>query len=261
MVRGTDQQLMMGSKKTRDLAKIYSSPQGARVVQSPVKKEILSLLKNKDMSGSEIVSATGKSKSTVSVHLQDLMNANIISWKPHPQDRRKKIFYLHSRHLGDISPQREIESDMDLYLDQHVVQSNDPFKFFRFMFRTIRMALLDEGVNIDPILHRAGFKVGEAFYHKLQASTLDQLVKNLSDFWAENHLGRLEVNSLDPPIILAYDCFECEDLPLLGRPACSFDSGILRAIFSAHMGENVSVEETKCFAQGDECCQFHVNPG
>jgi predicted hydrocarbon binding protein len=251
---------MKDSKKSTDLVKIYSSPQGVSVVQSPVKKEILSLLKERGMSGSEIVSATGKSKSTVSVHLQDLMDANIISWKPHPQDRRKKIFYVNSRYLGDISSEREIESDIDLYLDRHVMQSSDPFRFFRFMFRTIRVALLDEGINIDPILHRAGVKVGEAFYHELKAPTMDELAKNLTIFWEENHLGRLEIKSLEPPIILAYDCFECEDLPPLGRPACSFDSGILEAVFSSYLGEKVCVEETKCYAQSDQYCQFHVNP-
>jgi hypothetical protein len=252
--------IMKDVKKSTDLVKIYSSTQGVSVVQSPVKKEILSLLKEKGMSGSEIVSATGKSKSTVSVHLQDLIDTQIISWKPHPQDRRKKIFYVNSRYLGDISREREIESDINLYLDLHVVQSHDPFRFFRFMFRTIRVALLDEGINIDPILQRAGFKVGEAFYHQLKAPTRDKLVENLSEFWEENHLGRLEIKSLEPPIIQAYDCFECEDLPPLGRPACSFDSGILEAVFSAHLGDNVSVKETKCYAQGDQYCQFQVNP-
>ncbi|MDD1763151.1 MAG: ArsR family transcriptional regulator [Methanobacteriaceae archaeon] len=251
---------MNSSKKNTDIVKIYSSAQGVKVVKSPVKKEILSLLKKRGLSGSEIVSATGKTKSTVSVHLQDLMDAGIISWKPHPQDRRKKIFYLNSRYLGDISQESEIEKDINLYLDRHVVKSSDPFRFFRFMFRTIRVALLDEGINIDPILHRAGFKVGEAFYERLKASSMDELVKNLADFWEENHLGKLEIISMDPPIIQAYDCFECEDLPLLGRPACSFDSGILEAVFSEYLGESVAVEETKCYAQGDQYCQFHVNP-
>jgi len=252
--------IMKESTKSTDLVRIYSSANGVSVVQSPVKKQILFLLKEKGMSGSEIVSATGKSKSTVSVHLQDLMDARIISWKPHPQDRRKKIFYINSRYLGDISREREIESGINLYLDRHVIQSTDPFRFFRFMFRTIRVALLDEGINIDPILHRAGVKVGEAFYHKLKAPTMEKLTKNLADFWEENHLGRLKIKSLEPPIIQAYDCFECEDLPPLGRPACSFDSGILEAVFSAHLGENVSVKETKCYAQYDQYCQFHVNP-
>ena len=51
---------------------------------------------------------------------------------------------------------------------ENVVNSSDPFEFFRFIFRTIRVALMEEGFNIDPILHNAGIKVGLAYYNKLQ---------------------------------------------------------------------------------------------
>ncbi|HMK53588.1 MAG TPA: V4R domain-containing protein [Methanobacteriaceae archaeon] len=248
----------MNSKKNNDLITIYSSANGVNVIQSPIKKEILSLLKNRGLSGSEIVAATGKSKSTISVHLQDLMDNNIIGWKPDSQDRRKKIFYIKSTFIGDISHKNEIEKEIDHYLDRYVVQSKDPFRFFRFMFRTIRVVLLEEGINIDPILHRAGSKVGEAFYKKLEAKKVDDVVKNLAQFWEENHLGKVEVKSLSPLIIQAYDCFECEDLPQLGRPACAFDSGILEAVFSIYFGKEVKVTETKCYAQGDQYCQFRV---
>ncbi|MDP3066142.1 MAG: V4R domain-containing protein [Methanobacteriaceae archaeon] len=249
----------MDSRKTKDLIKIYSSSEGVNVIQSPIKKNILSLLKNGGLSGSEIVAATGKSKSTISVHLQDLMNTGIISWDPDTRDRRKKIFYIKSRFIGNISQEKEFEKGMDIYLDRYVVKSNDPFRFFRFMFRTIRVVLLEEGININPILHRAGRKVGEAFYPRLEAKSLEKLIKNLVEFWEENRLGKVEVKSLEPLIIQAYDCFECEDLPKLGRPACAFDSGILEAVFSIYFGKDVKVTETKCYAQGDQYCQFHID--
>jgi uncharacterized protein len=44
----------------------------------------------------------------------------------------------------------------------------------------------------------------------------------------------------------------------IGRSACAFDSGILEAIFSAHFGRKVDVEEIKCFAKGDDYCSFVV---
>lgn len=249
----------MDSRKTKDLIKIYSSSEGVNVIQSPIKKDILSLLKNGGLSGSEIVAATGKSKSTISVHLQDLMDAGIISWDPDTLDRRKKIFYIKSRFIGDISQEKEFEKEIDIYLDRYLVKSNNPFRFFRFMFRTIRVVLLEEGININPILQRAGRKVGEAFYQRLEAKNLEKLIKNLVKFWEENHLGKVEVKSLKPLIIQAYDCFECEDLPKLGRPACAFDSGILEAVFSIYFGKEVKVTETKCYAQGDQYCQFYVD--
>ena len=42
---------------------------GVNVIKSPVKLTILEMLRDRDMEFDEIVSNTGKSKSTVSVHL------------------------------------------------------------------------------------------------------------------------------------------------------------------------------------------------
>gem|GEM_PF-6153567 len=37
-----------------------------------------------------------------------------------------------------------------------LVDGPDPFKFYRLMFRTIRVSLLKEGIDIDPVLRNAG---------------------------------------------------------------------------------------------------------
>jgi len=44
----------------------------------------------------------------------------------------------------------------------------------------------------------------------------------------------------------------------MDRPACAFDSGILKAIFSKHYRSPVSVKETNCYAMGDEYCRFVI---
>ncbi len=240
--------------------KIFSTKSGVNIVQSPIKAQILSILKEGGLSGSQIVSATKRSKSTISAHLQDLEDAGIIDWVIDPDDRRRKIYFINSRFLGDLSSPREIEDDMNDFLEEYVSQSDDPFKFFRYMFRTIRVALLDEGINIDPILHNAGFKVGSTFYNKLKGRDLNELTKNLTSFWEANNLGNIEIQSIKPLIIQSYDCFECEDLPQLGKPACAFDSGLLEGIFSNYYGQEVEAEETKCYAQGDNLCQFVIKP-
>ena len=74
-----------------------------KVVKSPVKLTILEMLRDRDMEFDEIVSNTGKSKSTVSVHLKNLRETGIISYKLHPADNRKKIFYLNSKYLGSVN--------------------------------------------------------------------------------------------------------------------------------------------------------------
>jgi uncharacterized protein len=248
----------MEAGKNKSQIKIFSTVKGLNIIKSPIKAQILSLLKEGGLSGSKIVSLTGKSKSTISAHLQDLFDSGIIDWMVDPEDRRRKIFFINAKFLGDLSSEKEIEEDMNQHLKNYISDSSDPFEFFRFMFRTIRVSLLDEGINIDPILHNAGIKVGKTVYKKLESADIKKLTKNLADFWENNKLGRFEVKSINPLIIQAYDCFECEDLPQIGRPACAFDSGILEAVFSSYFQEPVKVEETKCYAQGDQFCRFLV---
>ena len=102
---------------------------------------------------------------------------------------------------------------MDSYITEDVVDSRDPFKFFRFVFRTIRVALMEEGFNIDPILHNAGFKVGSTFYDNLKDPETEVMVDKIANFWQENKLGRIKIEKLEPLTLRAYDCFECADLP------------------------------------------------
>ena len=239
-------------------AELFSTPDGIRAVDSPVQMKILSMLLEREMSFDEIVASSGRAKSTISVHLKSLANDGIMSSRTDPKDARKKIFYIDSEYLGGLSRRRRLEKDMEEYISKYALSSDDPFMFFRLMFRTIRVALLNEGIDLDPVLHEAGENVGKALYAKVADPDLNNLLKSLSAFWKAQRLGRMGVKSFKPLIIHIYDCFECQDLPLLNHPACAFDSGILRAIFSKHYNSPVSVKETNCYAMDDEYCRFVI---
>ena len=182
----------MATTQTKGSIKIFSTQNGVNIIQSPIKAQILSILKEGGQSGSQIVSSTKRSKSTISAHLQDLEDAGIIDWIIDPDDRRRKIYFIKSKFLGDVSPNQEIEDHVNTLLEEYVTQSNDHFDFFRYMVRTIRVALLDEGINIDPILHNAGMKVGKTFYNKLKGEDLNTLIQNIASFWKPTTWGTLK---------------------------------------------------------------------
>jgi predicted hydrocarbon binding protein len=250
----------MKAKKGRDerTAELFATAGGIRAVESPVRMKIVSMLLKSEMGFDDIVASSGRAKSTVSVHLKSLAGDGIVSSRPAPGDARKKIFFLNSGYLGGLSRRKKLDRDMEEYISRYALSSDDPFAFFRLMFRTIRVALLNEGIDLDPVLHEAGEKVGEALYGKVANVDLDGLLQSLAAFWKAQRLGRLEVKSMEPLIIHIYDCFECQDLPFLGRPACAFDSGVLGAIFSKHYDGAVSVKETNCYAMGDGFCRFVI---
>ncbi len=236
---------------------LFSTPAGIRTVQSPVRVKILSVLSTRDLPFDEIVRLSGRAKSTVSVHLKGLEQDGIISSRPDPGDERKKIFSLRSQALGNLTGRVALD---DADLPGRLADGRDPFGFYRYMFRTIRVSLLAEGINIDPVLRESGNRVGRTIAADLADKDLPALLEKLQTFWKRHNLGTLEVESLTPLTLRAYDCFECGDLPQLGRPACAFDSGVLEAVFSDHFGHSLQADETACYAMGDDHCRFVISP-
>lgn len=235
---------------------LFSTSSGVLPVQSLPQTEILTLLRARERPFDEIVRFSGKAKSTVSVHLKAMEEEGIVGSRADPADSRRKIFFIRSPCVGSLS-QGLVLQDEDA---GHPATGGDPFRFYRYMFRTIRVSLLSEGINIDPVLQNAGYRVGQHLYPDIADADLSGLLANLQGFWTESNLGTIEVESLSPLVIRVHDCFECGDLPELGRPACAFDAGILRAVFSRHCAVDCSVDETACYAMGNDHCRFLIAP-
>ncbi|WP_406535517.1 V4R domain-containing protein [Methanobrevibacter sp.] len=233
---------------------------GVNVVKSPVKLTILEMLRDRDMEFDEIVSNTGKSKSTVSVHLKSLREKGVISYRVHPSDNRKKIFYLNSKYIGsvNITEPKQIEETQSDYLIKHIVDADAEFS--TLLFHTLKAMLIQEGINIDPILQSTGNSIGKSIFNKLYDDDLDVFMDNIVEFWQRKGLGRLTYKIGQIIKITTYDCFECELLPKTGKPACYLDTGIFEGLFSEFFNLPVSVIETQCYTMGDEKCVFEVEP-
>ena len=233
---------------------------GVNVIKSPVKLVILEMLREHEMEFDEIVSNTGKSKSTISVHLKALRETGIISYKMDPEDNRKKIFYLTSRYLGSVegSDSSDIEETKADFLIKRILEESNNFPLL--LFHTLRSMLIQEGISLDPILYHTGKKMGEALFSKLYDENLDVFVENIKQFWQENGLGKLTIDLGQIIKITSLDCFECEFLPKTGKPACYLDTGIFESLFRLYFQMPVNVTEVKCYTMDDGHCMFEVEP-
>jgi predicted hydrocarbon binding protein len=237
---------------------LYSSPEGIRAIDGQVKVRILGMLAQQEMAFDELVSRSGRAKSTVSVHLRDLADTGIVGARTDPLDARKKIFYLNSLYLAGAESEICEWFDVNQYIKKDLPCSGDPATIYRFLLSSIRLTLMNKGITIDPILHLAGLAAGHSLYPCVRAGDLDRLVANMEKVWLENNLGRIEVEYQNPLTIRIRDCFECSDFPISGRPACAFESGILASIFSAYFGQQVKIVETHCYAMGNNFCRFEI---
>lgn len=237
---------------------LYSTPGGARAVGNPVRRGILAALRKREHSFDEIVTLAGRAKSTVSVHLQELAAAGVVRSRADPDDARKKIFFLTGDLVGSVSAEDRIADALTAYAGAYHPGSADPFAFYKLTFLTVRVALMQEGVLLDPLLTRAGERIGEVLYPAVADPATETFCANIARFWEDHRLGRIEVARTEPLTLLVYDCFECADLPVTGRPACAFDSGILRALFSGHYGRPTEALETRCYSMGFDHCRFEI---
>ena len=233
---------------------------GVNVIKSPVKLTILEMLRDSDMEFEEIVNNTGKSKSTVSVHLKSLRESGVISYRVHPVDNRKKIFYLNSKYIGSVNytEPKEIKETQTDYLVENLI--DDDAEFSTLLFHTLKSMLIQEGINIDPIMQSTGNSIGNSLFDKLYDEDLEVFMGNIAEFWKKKGLGRVSFKIGQIIKITTYDCFECELLPRTGKPACFLDTGIFEALFSQYFKMPVSVIEIQCYTMGDEKCVFEVEP-
>ena len=250
----------MSEQKPIQIFSILNENIGVNVVKSPVKLTILEMLRDREMEFDEIVNNTGKSKSTVSVHLKGLRENGIISYRVHPDDNRKKIFYINSKFLGsvNISEPKEIEETQSDYLIKNLIEDDEEFS--TLLFHTLKAMLIQEGVNIDPIMQSTGNSIGRSLFEILYDDDLDVFIENVAEFWQRKGLGRLTFEIGQIIKITTYDCFECKLLPRTGKPACFLDTGIFEGLFSEFFNLPVSVIETQCYTMGDEKCVFEIEP-
>lgn len=237
---------------------LYSTPKGISAIGSPVKVKILEMLARDEMAFDEIVENSGRAKSTISVHLKDLAEAGIIGARPDLSDGRRKIFYLNSLFLGSADSGDRGWFDLDRYIQKEITCDKNPALLYRFILSTIRLNLMDQGISVDPILRLAGLKAGESLYPCVEDPDIEGIVGRMGSLWEKTGLGTVEMESSAPLTLNIRDCFECIDLPIKGKPVCSFESGLLSSLFSLYYGQRVKATETRCYAMGSNLCRFEL---
>ena len=241
---------------------LFSTKDSVKAISSPVKKKIMDALSERDMSFDEIVAYCGKAKSTISVHIHDLEQAGLIALRPHPADNRRKILTLTSNTLGRLT---NIDRNALLRTDgpdkkPAEFTPGDIASFFRWCVRVFRTEAMILGINIDPVLERSGWQIGKVLAPMVCDPDLTSMVQKMDAFWREYGLGTIELTCRDPIILTVEGCFECEDLPITGHGACSFDTGVLSAIFTQVLKGPVTVTETECYSSGFSHCRFLITP-
>ncbi|MBQ2666111.1 V4R domain-containing protein [Methanobrevibacter sp.] len=231
------------------------------IIKSPMKYEILELLRHDEMNFEDIVKNTSKSKASVSMHLRDLRKEGIVQYKADPLDNRKKIFYLNSEYLGSIDSNRIKLAEKEqtkLLIDEFI--QNGEIEYIILLTHTFKSLLFEFGMDISPVLQKVGNHIGEYLYEQLKDDDLDVFIKNISKYWYDNNLGVLSFNIKNNIEITCFDCFESMNSAKIGLPSCFLEKGMLETLFNNYFKFNLKILETKCYSMGDDRCVYELEP-
>ena len=225
------------------------------IIKSPVKYEILKLLRNNEMNFEEIVENMSKSKAAVSLHLKGLREEGIVKYKADPEDNRKRIFYLNSQMLGSIDTAK---SKNQININEFI--NEDDMEFNIIMIHILKGILNEYGIEINPIFKSIGNYLGEYIFFQVYDEDIDRFLSNLSDFWQDNNLGRLSFEIKNTIRITSKNNFESMKSEKIGLPECYINVGIFEEVFSKFFKMGINVNELMCYSMGDEKCLFEIEP-
>ncbi|MDD5615564.1 MAG: ArsR family transcriptional regulator [Candidatus Methanoperedens sp.] len=232
---------------------IFSTENGIVALDSPVKLKILEMLRKGAASFDDLVEQSGKAKSTISVHLDDLEEQNLILEKSSPNDKRKKYFYLNS--VCFAISEMPMMTHYQKNLGTFEISAMNEDSLITHIFQTFRYGMEAYGFDPKPILKRLGRDIGTRLGPEFRSNNTSGLLHELSEFWSSHKLGNMNIIN-NSPAIMVTGCYHCSKMPNVGKTLCSMDEGILEGIFSSRLNIDYTFKETECFGTGYQHCKF-----
>ncbi len=167
----------------------------------------------------------------------------------------KKVSFK-MKSVGDVSVRKELGGTTSLE-----------------MFRIIRTCLA-EVVNIsmgeeaaNSAMYGSGKVAGDEIHQNFlkDSKDLNDLVAKTTELLRTLKIGLFRVDKADVEkgefLISVDECVSCSGTPNIGKPICYFEGGVIAGILEGFTGKNVEAKEIKCWAMGDQTCQFEVKVG
>lgn len=240
-----------------DRTALFSNGNGFVALNSPVKIQILDFLKISSRSFDEIVKHTGKAKSTVSVHLNDLRSSGLVEEEYDPDDKRRKTYHLKCEHMAHS--QTPILKHYRNVLETLASPRLEKHGCFKCFFRAIQFGFDAHGINSDPIMRKVGRDIGISISSTFASKDIEFLIQELAEFWKRYQMGTMYVESREPLVIAVENSFDYKLISTIGKNLCSFTEGIIEGTMVHSLNITCCVQEVECCGNGKERCLFIVH--
>lgn len=241
--------------KPESKTEFFYNEKGLVAIGSPVKLQILDLLREEPRSFDEIVKSTAKAKSTISVHLNNLRSSELVEENSDPQDRRRKTYSLTSRYMG-CSQEPFIDHYKNL-LEKVAANENDRFCFTETLFHALHFGFEAYGIDNAPVVKMIGNDIGKYLSPIFESDAPEELLAEIAGF-LEFHWDCRVSPLLDIPALQVEDNFKARSMPVIGKPFCTLREGIIEGILRGKLEKEYEVLETECYGTGHEHCLFKI---
>lgn len=241
--------------KPEGKTEFFYNDNGLVAIGSPVKLQILNLLREEPRSFDEIVKFTAKAKSTISVHLNNLRSCELVEENIDPEDRRRKVYSLTSRYMG-CSQEPFIERYRSL-LEKAPAYGNDRFCFAEILLHALYFGFEAYGIDNAPIIKTIGSDLGRSISPIFGSETFEELLREIGNFL--EYQGKCRVTTLvNIPALQIEDDFKARSIPVIGKPFCTLREGIIEGILRGKFEKEYRVTEIECYGSGHEHCLFKI---
>ena len=235
---------------------LYITPNGTVQVSSDVKLKILHELAERDLSLTEIAKRVSKAQSTISVHLDSMVEDQLISVHDDLQDSRKKHYTLISLPFGKSVESSDESREVAFKILSKVAQ--DPEKMLKSLPRFIFLGFDGMGLNVDPMANILGFIHGASLSGSLNGPTLEDTIDNARNYFKQMGLGEVSIFSSKPLTIIVKD-----SVPLTeGAAKCliQYCGGFFSKIMEDATGKPYEMVSSEVFGSDFNYVRFVLEP-
>ena len=235
---------------------LYLMVDGFVKVSSGIQRRILRALQERDLTATELAAAVGRSRSTVSVHLENLEANGLIEYRRNETDGRSKVFSLISDPL--VKSKRPDRSALTLSKDI-VSQSLDyPESASNIILRSMILVSDGAGLDLAPVMFTIGCDFAEAHADRITTRSLSKLLDVVKETFNRFDIGELSVYSKDPITILFRDTIDLTQTS--AEVMASFVSGFLITVLRNNLGENFRITDQEIFGDRNNYIRMRFEP-
>ncbi|MDD4331211.1 MAG: ArsR family transcriptional regulator [Methanosarcinaceae archaeon] len=234
----------------------FYTEKGLIAIDSPVKLQILNLLKEDSSSFDAIVRHTAKAKSTISVHLNKLRALGLVAEELDPLDRLRKTYFLTSYYMGRSRKPR-LENYKKVLKRMDSARIHEPIFFMDVLFHAFCFGCEAYGLDNAPIIKKIGNDIGKKLASEFRAKELEGLLGEIASFF-ELH-EKISLVKKDPLSLVVRDSFKEDSRISSGKTLCAFEEGLIEGLLYGKLGKKFRVKETECYGTGHGHCLFSIS--